>query len=1095
MTNVSTSESQTPEWVKKLAIVSGLLGFVLFIITPFMPVTQTQSSFNWPQDGKINSVSAPLISYAPDAIEATVPLSVVDKLREGQTTVFSTLPSDSKDATTRGLFVRYSNAGLDVLARDQVPLSVSKSDLEKLDPQAVLKISATKDSTKVEIPGTKHKGETEDDERPQLTGIYTELENTPELIDAGLNVKVQINSRFTTSPSIWKYATMFGGLILLLVSLWTLWRMDQNHGHKISFLPDGWFRFRPLDAVVGVILTYWYILGANTSDDGYLLTMGRASADSGYMANYYRWFGVPESPFGAPYYDLLGLMARVSTASIWMRLPGFIAGILIWMIISREVLPRLGEGINSRRVAHWSSAFAFLSFWLVYNNGLRPEPVIALGALLTWVSIERAIAMQRLLPGAIGVIIATVSLGAGPTGLMAVSALLVGLSGLVRIVVRRAETKLDIFAMCAPFLASGTAILLAVFGDQTLANVIESIRVRSAKGPSLHWYDEWVRYETLLQQNVDGSFTRRFAVIMMFVGVAIVVAAILRHGSVPGSDPDPARRLLLVIFGTMFFMMFTPTKWSHHFGVYAGIGAAIAGLGAVALAHQLSKSKRLRVLTAGGVLFITANALAGTNGWWYVSSFGVPWYDKTIQVKNIEANTVMLVLSLLVLATGTYLSFVDDIRKTAAGGKVQKESRKTRGLLNAPVMVMTTLVVLFSLASLTKGFVSQFPAYTIGLGNLRTFTGDHCALASDVMIENNSNEAFLKPADGSKLGDSLVTSSDSNFKPNNIPVYITTEGVSTSGISAGSIAGTTEEDETTTGEGAGQAAGITGGVRQDLGVNGSRAELPYNLDYKTIPVVGSYTVGAQFPASTKSTWYSLPERKEDAPILVISAAGRIKHDDINGVEQKGQKLVVEYGKTKSTDGKDVEKLGTFQPYDIGPTPSWRNLRVPLDQLPPEADVVRIVAADNSLDSDQWLAFTPPRVPSLTKMTQVIDPETPGLLDWSVALQFPCQRTFYHNAGVTEIPEFRISPDHPGKVTLSPWQDFNGGGIMGVSEATSTSLEVPTYLNNDWQRDWGSLETYTLRTNSVGEEPVPAKIEYETHTRSGWWSPGKMQIDY
>ena len=137
MTDVSTSESQTPEWVKNLAILSGVLGFILFVVTPFMPVTQTQSSFSWPQDGKINSVSAPLISYAPDSIEATVPLAVVDKLREGQTTVLSTLPSDSKDATTRGLFVRYSDAGLDVLARDKVPFSISKSDLEKLDSDAV----------------------------------------------------------------------------------------------------------------------------------------------------------------------------------------------------------------------------------------------------------------------------------------------------------------------------------------------------------------------------------------------------------------------------------------------------------------------------------------------------------------------------------------------------------------------------------------------------------------------------------------------------------------------------------------------------------------------------------------------------------------------------------------------------------------------------------------------------------------------------------------------------------------------------------------------------------------------------------------------
>ena len=38
-----------PRWVKRLAIVSGLLGFVLFVLTPFMPVNQTQSSFSWPQ--------------------------------------------------------------------------------------------------------------------------------------------------------------------------------------------------------------------------------------------------------------------------------------------------------------------------------------------------------------------------------------------------------------------------------------------------------------------------------------------------------------------------------------------------------------------------------------------------------------------------------------------------------------------------------------------------------------------------------------------------------------------------------------------------------------------------------------------------------------------------------------------------------------------------------------------------------------------------------------------------------------------------------------------------------------------------------------
>lgn len=70
-------------------------------------------------------------------------------------------------------------------------------------------------------------------------------------------------------------------------------------------------------------LALWHVFGANTSDDGYLLGMARVSEHSGYMANYFRWFGVPEAPFGW-YYDVLALFAKVSTASMWMRLPALI---------------------------------------------------------------------------------------------------------------------------------------------------------------------------------------------------------------------------------------------------------------------------------------------------------------------------------------------------------------------------------------------------------------------------------------------------------------------------------------------------------------------------------------------------------------------------------------------------------------------------------------------------------------------------------------------------------------------------------------------------------------------------------------------------
>ncbi len=188
--------------------------------------------------------------------------------------------------------------------------------------------------------------------------------------------------------------------------------------------------------MIGTLLL-WHVVGANTSDDGYLLGMARVSEHSGYMANYFRWFGVPEAPFGWSY-ELLATLAKVSTASMWMRLPTLLAALLCWMVISREVIPRLGVAVRRNRTALWTGGLVFLAFWLPYDNGLRPEPVIALGALLTWCSIERAIATGRLLPGAVAVLIAAFSLAAGPSGLICIAALIAGARPILQIIMRAA---------------------------------------------------------------------------------------------------------------------------------------------------------------------------------------------------------------------------------------------------------------------------------------------------------------------------------------------------------------------------------------------------------------------------------------------------------------------------------------------------------------------------------------------------------------------------------------------------------------------------------------------------------------------------------
>ena len=1129
----------------------------MFLSLPFLPVNQVQSSFNWPQDEELTSVQAPLISYVPQDVDITVPIKQIRDLDNGATNILSTLPPESTEATLRGLFVRSTDDSLDVVVRNIVPLTINKDALKQLPDDAKLHITSDYETTHAWVPDAEKTldypldSTINDDVRPALTGIYTDIKNTEknsqDTIGADFQARVTVDSRFTSSPSVIKYLAIFVGIVATAISLYCLYRIDILDKRTTSrrLFHRNWWKPRPLDGVVGFILLAWYFVGANTSDDGYLLTMAKVSGESGYMANYYRWFGVPESPFGSPFYDLLALMTHVSSASIWMRLPSLIAGIVTWLILSREVMPRLGTKINQRKVAHWTMAATFLLFWMTFNNGTRPEPIIAVLSLLAWVSFERAIATHRLLPAAVGTIIATLALGAGPTGLMAVSALLASLGALIRILTRRlpllgaekgAPKKtvfVAILAQVAPFLAAGTAILTAVFADQTLRTVAEAIKLRGEIGPSMHWYDEFRRYEALMEQTVDGSFPRRFTMVMLFFCIGIVVAAMLRNGRIAGAAKSPSTRLLLVTLGTLFFMTFTPTKWTHHFGVFAGIGAALTALAAVAASRFALETRRNQILFLGSTLMLFAFTLAGPNGWWYLSSYGVPWWDKPVQIAGITISSMVLAISVVVLIWGAVVGFLVDAKQARATNASEvanieraeiKKVNRFRGLTAAPIAVLTTITVLFTLASLAKGMVSQWPAYSVGKGNVMALAGKSCNQAADVLVETNTNESFLEPADGTSLKDSLSSGGGHGFKPNNIPAKIDSKSSGDSQSTVGSAdqfkkessdsadsntssdsddsqasasqdkATKKSKDEESSSNNGNDASGTTGGLHADKGVNGSYAVLPFGIDPNKVPVVGSYTEGLQVPANTTTSWYSLPKDRDGKPLLVFSVAGQVGHFDMDGIYKYGQEIKVEFGKSGgSKNADDFEKVGEYIPLDPGYAPEWRNLRIPMDQVPQDADSVRIVANDPNLTPAQWIAITPPRVPEMESLNDYVGSEAPTLLDWTIAFQFPCQKPYDHWAGVAEPAKFRISPDHDVRSNHTPVMDYSGGGSYGLVQMTSQAEELPTYLQDDWQRDWGVLDKLTAFPNTNGDAPKPVKLDTQTEKRSGLWYNGPMKF--
>lgn len=408
----------------------------------------------------------------------------------------------------------------------------------------------------------------------------------------------------------------------------------------------------------------------------------------------------------------------------------------------------------------------------------------------------------------------------------------------------------------------------------------------------------------------------------------------------------------------------------------------------------------------------------------------------------------------------------------------------------SPIAAVSFLMVLFSLASFAKGAYSQYPAYSIALGNVRAITGQTCNLAEDILMEDDANQGFLSTVNNKPLAESLSTKETSGFTANGVPESMIADPV---WLDDGQTNSVKNDDATNPNVVAGGTGSDTdGGTTDKAGANGSKVDLPYGLDNETIPVLGSYSEKNQRVAKLETEWFNLPARDEAHPLMIVTAAGRIFHHDINGVVQKGAKLVAQWGRP-GPDGK-FEVITEQEPMDIGPAPSWRNLRFATDQIPAEATAVRLVAEDLDLAEDQWIALTPPRVAELTPMTEAISEDVPTIPDWPVAFQFPCQRPFDHYAGVAEIPQYRIMPDRELKITgPDTWQSVEGGGPLGFSDAVNESVTVPAYLNHQWNREWGSVEKLSPRKNDEGVTPDVAEISYTEVVHHGLYSPGMMIV--
>jgi arabinosyltransferase A len=1071
-----------------VAVVAGILGVLLCGLTPLLPVTKTTASIQWPQapnaGGNVSDITAPLVSGAPQSLDVTIPCQAIASLPAQGGLVFSTIPPAGIDASRNGLFVRANADTVVVAFRDSVAAVAPRAAI-RTPACSTLRMWAGPGGVGADfvgIPGAA--GTLSPEKKPQVAGIFTDLKVPAQ---PGLSARIDVDTRFITSPTPLKLAVMVLGIACVVASIVALAVLDRRAGRKVAgawrFWRVGWSTWL---ADVGVIATLllWHVIGAISSDDGYNLTIARVSGEAGYTANYFRFFGATEAPFDW-YQSVLAHLAAVSTAGVWMRLPATAAGIGTWLILSRCVLPRLGRRLALDRVAVWTAGAVFLAAWLPFNNGLRPEPLIAFGTLAAWILVENAIATRRLVPAALAVVVAVFSVTLAPQGLIALAPILVGARAVARVITSRRRAD-GLLAPLAALAAALSVIFVVVFRDQTLASVAESARIKYVVGPTIAWYQDFLRYYFLtVEDNVESSLTRRFAVLLMLLCLFGLLAVLLRRGRVPGAVSGPVWRLIGSTAIGLLLLTFTPTKWAVQFGAFAGLAGALGGVAAFAFARVGLHSRRNLALWVTALLFVLAWATSGINGWFYVGNYGVPWFDRQPVIAHQPVTSMFLALAVVTGLLAGWLHF----RMDYTGHTEVENTRRNRVLASTPLLVVALIMVLLEVGSMTKAFVQRYPVYTTAKANVSALSSglsrSSCGMADAVLAEPDTNVGMLQPVPGQKWGQYGPLGGEN-------PIGFTPNGISDTLEPAEPFVanpGIVNSDGSPNKPNAGIAfAAGTGGGYGPEGVNGSRVFLPFGLDPKTTPVMGSFKENT-VAAKATSAWYQLPPRTADRPLVTVAAAGAIWFYDEERQFNYGQSLKLQWG-VHRPDG-TFQALDSVQPIDVIAQKAWRNLRFPLAWAPREANVARIVADDPNLSDGQWFGFTPPRVPVLQTASEFLGSQTPILMDIATAANFPCQRPFSEHLGVAEVPEYRILPNLKQVVVSSNmWQSARAGGPFLFIQALLTTATIPTYLRDDWYRDWGALERY-IRLVPAAQAPN-AVIDQGAVTVFGWNRNGPIR---
>ena len=1051
-----------------MPLLIGVTGVLAALAVPFGPVWTQQTTVQWPAPGKPTlSSTAFFAPYRPTELGATIPCAVLRAAatRGTATTVLSTAADGS------GLLVRVVGGSAQVLLNTHLVDSAPVPNPPGPNGQFTgvpgmgmslcgIRVDAASSATTIAVAGRAvHRVAAP---APIVQRLHTDL--NPDQA-SGLSVTAHTSAVFDERATTMKKALIglwAAAAALALGWLWSRGRAllhapahnqpsqsspDEAKAPRLGAARTGGSRALVvvMDLAVGVVLAGWAVIGPLSDDDGFAAMIARNSRIAGFQGNYYRWWNASETPFALAQH-LLAPLTAISLSPLWLRLPSTLLAMLTWLLLSRAVLPTAlqhtqelpHDGLHDLPRMHvWSwrvrllTAVCFLTCWLPFNLGVRPEAYVAAGLTAVLALLWRARTLWAL--GA-ATLIAGLSATASPAAVVLAAPMLIFAPRIWQIVSADTVRRREIAARIALLGCLGSVAPAVVFADQSWHAVAVATVWHTHFGPSLPWYDEFARYRYLLDADQDGTATKRVPVLLI-LALLPIVTLLLAHRTKPArrrittTDPDidlddwptgletGVARLAAVAALGLGLLWLTPSKWTHYFGALAGIFAAFLLVAVLFLLRcarspNPAREQLLRpgavsspgliplrsdpwpmwvgVIGGAAVAMAAGLAFSGPNAWWQPVVYDVPWAGGPITPAGLPLNFPPFWVGAAALR---YLW----VRRRCGRQCARRVVLAGPALLAVAAMSVSVglLLVSFTSAPLRQ------PAGSLALATVHQLAGTpSCGLGDDIQVLPDVEDSVMAPTaedPGSAHGFTYRGGFDPTAPPPDPP-----------------------------------------GVGASTQLWGS---LPAGPD------------GALNTAALTTPWFRLP----------VIALGQQVSVSIAGRTDDGNALSLQFGHANPNG--PVTPVGSRIPPDPlrhlthqAPTYRlWRTVSVPLDLIPPGADRVRIHATDASSGPDGWLAVTGPRLRQAIGLREYLTAHSPVLVAWPMAMLFPCVTDpVAVHGGLAQAPVTVLeAPQQYSDLSAATTDSTIGGTFTPLRERGALG-EVTTRLRGRPDADWGDL---------------------------------------